>query len=325
MIPTALAMTTLVFLSGEPAKETPRKPNPIAPSLPLLTDKEEERIDRIIDRFIEYDLGRLKGEEAKKAVQDFSRLGPEAIPALIRGLNRAAQIEATCPAVVIAKKLGPMLQASSDLKLLDFARENIGAGVTQTRHAGVLKDLKFALLLRRNAVAKAQASGKTGTSSKPLTSMSVAELAEAAGSERGERLRAVLTELEKRSGAAVVAALGTAAGITYDTEAQQLARELLVRHLSRQPGTFVKDRLKDEKPEVRAAAAKVIGNKGWRLGAELIAALEDPDAEVRQAARQALVQLNRGTDFGPERDASEADRAEAIRKWKAWWAKQGGR
>ena len=53
--------------------------------------------------------------------------------------------------------------------------------------------------------------------------------------------------------------------------------------------------------------------------------LEDRDPEVRLAARQALVQISKGSDFGPERDASEADRADAIAKWKAWWAKQGSR
>jgi hypothetical protein len=321
---TALILTLALLAPGDAPKDkpAPRKPHPFAPSLPLLTDEEEAKLDQIIDRFIQYDLGKLKGDEGKKALQDFQRLGPEAIPALIRGLNRAAQIEATCPAVVIARKLGPLLLASNDPKLLEFARDNIGAGVTRSRHMAVLKDLKFACLRRRTEVVKA---GRTSPGTKAPSAMSVTELADAVASERGDRLKQVLGELEKRNGNAAIAALGTAAGITYDEDAAKLARDLLLKNLLRQNGQVVKDRLKDERPEVRAAAATVVGKKGWRLGGDLIALLEDKDAEVRQAARQALVQLSKGMDHGPERDANDAQRAEAVSKWKAWWAKQGSR
>src|SRR5262245_34426951 len=86
-------------------KKESRKPNPFAPSLRQLTDEEEEEIDRIIDRFIKYDTGRLPGAEGKKALAAFQKLGPDAIPGLIRGLNKAAQIDASCPALTIGKKL----------------------------------------------------------------------------------------------------------------------------------------------------------------------------------------------------------------------------
>jgi len=65
----------------------------LAPSLPLLTEKEEEKVDDAVDRFIQYDMGQLRDEEGRKAVKEFRELGPEAIPGLIRGLNRAAKIE----------------------------------------------------------------------------------------------------------------------------------------------------------------------------------------------------------------------------------------
>src|SRR5260370_19594855 len=100
-----------------------REANPLAPSLPLLSDKEEEKIDDTIDRFIQYDMGQLRGEEGKKALKEFRELGPEAIPGMIRGLNRAAQIDSSCPAVTIPKKLAVMLPGSYYPYLLDFARE----------------------------------------------------------------------------------------------------------------------------------------------------------------------------------------------------------
>ena len=85
-----LAVSLLLLIPGDsPARpETPRQPNPFAPSLPLLTDAEEKRLDDIIDRFILVDIGKLKGAEAQKALAGFKRLGPEASFALIRGISR---------------------------------------------------------------------------------------------------------------------------------------------------------------------------------------------------------------------------------------------
>ena len=144
MTPLLLTLATCLVFSGEPPTrtETPRQPNPLAPSLPLLTDDEENQLDQTIDRFIDAESGKLRGADAKKAQSDFQKLGPEAIPALIRGLNRAARIDHSCPAVIIAKKLARMFSTTKDPELLQFARENIAAGVTQSRHLGVIKDLR---------------------------------------------------------------------------------------------------------------------------------------------------------------------------------------
>src|SRR5262245_46923238 len=110
-------------------EKSPRRPNPLAPSLPETTDAEEDAFDLIIDRFIEADVGRMKGPDAKRAVTDFQRLPPEATFALIRGLNKAAKIDHSCPAVTIARKLSGTLRTTRDPMLLDYARENVGAGV----------------------------------------------------------------------------------------------------------------------------------------------------------------------------------------------------
>src|SRR5436309_2124472 len=118
---------TPAFLPAQTVK--PREVNPLAPSLPLLSDK-----------------------EGKKALQEFRQLGPEAIPGMIRGLNRAAKIESSCPAVTIAKKLAVMLRASNDPDLLDFARENVGAGIIQSRHMAVIKDLRLLCIMRKRTV-----------------------------------------------------------------------------------------------------------------------------------------------------------------------------
>jgi hypothetical protein len=154
--------------------------------------------------------------------------------------------------------------------------------------------------------------------------MSLTELAEAAGSERGPRLKEVLIELEQRRGDEAVAALGTAAG-GYEGEVQQLARELLVRNLARQDAGLVKEKLKDERAEVRRAAALVAVARDVRLVGGVIDLLGDEDANVRAAARQALVRVSRGVDFGPAPNAAKAEQDAAIKKWREWWARQGGR
>jgi hypothetical protein len=322
------ALLTLTFAILVPAaipaeKKQSREPHPFAPSLPQLTDEEEAAIDRTIDRFILFDIGRLPGAAGQQALADFQKLGPEAIPGLIRGLNRAAKIDASCPAMTIGKKLYDLLKASKDTKLFDFARENIGAGVTRTRHGAVLNDLKVLCMVRKRAVTKELASNRP---KKPKTprSMSVAELADAVTTEQGPRLKLLLTELAGRKGPEVIDALASAAA-TRDEETGPLGQKLLVRHLSRVTTKALKEKLKDERAEVRLAAVQVVAAKRLRLGSELIDLLDDASTEIRDAAHDALVKLKGGTDFGPKSDTSDSERTEAIQKWRAWWKRQSGR
>jgi hypothetical protein len=304
--------------------------------LPQLTDEEEEKLDQIIDRFIDYDTGKLPGSDGKQALKDFQKLGPEAIPALIRGLNRAAKVEHSCPAVTIAKKLSRMFRSTKDAELLEFARENIGAGIERSVHMNVLKDLRVQCMLRKRALAqmneteirtaptlKGDSTGKdAGTSS--LRTLGITELVEAAGQERGPRLKLVLRELGRRRGDAALGALGSAAA-TYEGDVQKLARELLTNQLSGLSAEKVKERLKDDRAEVRAAAARVIAKRGLHLEGELIERLLDETNVVRQAAHEALVKVSKGSDFGPKPDASESDRHEAVLRWRSWLDRRNGR
>lgn len=141
----ALCMS-LLFLAADPVPKetgTPRKPHPLAPSLPELTDAEERKIDTVIDQFIAADTGKLTGLEAKNAVTEFKQLGPEATFALIRGFNKSAQIDHSCPALTIGRKLTSFLRQTNDIDLLKYAKENIGAGVKKTRHGDVIREVKM--------------------------------------------------------------------------------------------------------------------------------------------------------------------------------------
>jgi hypothetical protein len=77
---------------------------------------------------------------------------------------------------------------------------------------------------------------------------------------------------------------------------------------------------------MRIAAAGAVGTRGLNaLGGELVDLLDDTEPRVRDAGHQALVKLNKGSDLGPSANASDADRAAAVKKWRDWWAKQGKR
>jgi hypothetical protein len=326
MISTALVLILALFPAD--TKEKPKR-SPYAPSLPYLTKEEEDKLDEIVDRYILFDIGRLQGKEGAKALKDFKALGPEAIPSLVRGLNRAAKIEHSCPVVVIAQKLVRLLAASEDQELMEYVKDNIGSGVGPTRHASVLQDLRLAVSMRKNALARSEwgrASASTaslGVQARPrsLRAMSVTELADAAGRERGPRLRSILIELEKRRGEEVGPALAHAAA-SYDKEIQKLGRDLLDHYLARQSEAVVKEKLRHESVEMRKSATRVIAAKMPRLGGELIDLLGDDKDEVRAAAHEALVKLSRGQDFGPAADAGKEKIAEAQAKWRSWWERK---
>lgn len=332
-MPTPIFTAVLLFLlPGDPParSETPRQASPFAPSLPLLTEAEEKRLDDTINRFILADIGRLKGSDAQQALADFKRLGPEASFALIRGINRAAQIEGSCPALVIGKKLESILRSTRDADLLEFARENIGAGVTQSRHLGYLHSLRAKCIVWKRSAAdravtlRAAPDPERYQTIKPLARMTTAELAEAARREKGARLQAILKELARRDGDEAYNALADAAA-AEGKELRVLGGQSLDAFMARQSPAFIKKRLKDDWAAVRALAARLCGDKGIRCFAELIDLVIDTNGDVRQAARGALVKLSGGADFGPKPDESIGGQDEAQRKWRAWLSKQGGR
>jgi hypothetical protein len=304
--------------AADPA-ETPRKPSIIAPSLPQLTREEEDKLDEIIDRFMLADTGRLRGTEARQAVKDFEALKPEAVPALIRGLNKAAGLQHSCPVLTISKNLNSFLMASNDPQLLEFARDEIGAGVGPTRYAGTLQDLRTKVMLRKNALARRPPPPPRG-----LRELTTSELVKAASTERGPKLGAVLTELETRKGKEVLAGLSVAAA-SYDRDTRKLGRDLLDRHLARQSEATVREKLGDDNPEIRAAAARVAGARFPSLAGTLVELLADPKPEVRESARQGLVKVSRNTrDFGPRPDDSVEAQKEAQRRWRDWLEKTPG-
>lgn len=84
----------------------------------------------------------------------------------------------------------------------------------------------------------------------------------------------------------------------------------------------LKAHLLDKNVLQRMTAMQAIHNRRIHLEPELIGCLSDPQPIVRQAARQALVRLSRGADFGPKPNAGPTARHKAVARWKAWLAMQ---
>ena len=240
-----------------------------------------------------FDTGQLGGEEGKKALADFDKLGPESIPALIRGINRAAVMENSCPTLVIAKKLSRMLAASDDDELLDFAHDNIAAGVDHSQHMRVLQDLRVMCMLRRNALLRL--AERTGI--KAPHKMTTAELADAMTRDSGNRLKMELMELGQRKGPDVLTGLVAAAG-NKDQDVQKLALDLLTAQMGTQGIEVVQTEMRDEHIDARLAAARAAA-KFTSLAGDLIGLLADPDPDVAAAAHQSLVKISGGEDYGP--------------------------
>src|SRR5207237_10597744 len=99
-------------------------------------------------------------------------------------------------------------------------------------------------------------------------------------------------------------------------------REALAERLSRMKTPTLLAYLQDDDPELRRAAALAAAMKEDNtFVGKLIDLLNDPEKSVERAAHAALKDLAK-QDFGPAANASEAEKADAIKKWKAWWKKQ---
>jgi HEAT repeat protein len=101
------------------------------------------------------------------------------------------------------------------------------------------------------------------------------------------------------------------------------ARDALAERLTRMNVVTLKDKLQDDDLEVRRAAALATAMKEERtLVPRLIEMLTDDEAPVSRAALAALKSLTK-QDFGPEAEATRAERDKAVVAWKSWWEKNG--
>jgi len=97
--------------------------------------------------------------------------------------------------------------------------------------------------------------------------------------------------------------------------ARSKARGALAVRLARMTAATLRDKFKDEDPEIRRAAALACTAKADKqFVPDLISLLQDREPAVARTSHAALKELT-GQEFATE----------AADKWKAWWKKQTGK
>ncbi|HET6880334.1 MAG TPA: hypothetical protein VFI31_09275 [Pirellulales bacterium] len=289
-------------------------------------DKKVDRYDRIVDAFIQYDIGQLRGEKGAQANQGFLALqGDDAIPALVRGANKAAHLTQSCPIMVIANKLQQLLSQTSDQGMLRYALQHLdGSKGIYGQYIESLKAQAKQLLREldgtpeqpsERVLNKGGTAGQLRRSKMPIEKWSKDDLLEAI-TEEGVGAVQALEELKARKGNEYTAALAEAVTRVNDS-LKPIARALLAQRLTRMTDDTLRAMLKGDDREVRAAAAYAVGYKGSPLYHELVETMKDRDATVALNAQQSLIKLS-GEDLGPAEGASYAERFAASKRWRLW-------
>jgi hypothetical protein len=294
----------------------------------LQTPQERARYDKIVDEFIQYDVGKLRGETGRQANARFQSLqDPRAIPSLVRGAINASQIRASCPIIMISNKLGGLLRATDDPRLLQHALDYLKPTGPEAPYGTYLNNLRqIANEQYRRTTGQEPATPTElrggGTASHlrrsrlQLDDWSCDDLSEAVSEVEGTELLQVLAELKDRKGSVYTEALAEAIG-TVDEDIKPIARGLLATRLTRMTDRTMKAKMKNSNPEVRAAAALAIGYKGSPLYRELAAAMRDGNLLVAQNARDVLEKML-GEDLGPKEGASGLEWYQASKRWEQW-------
>ena len=296
-----------------------REPNPLAPSLPLLSDAEEARYDKIVNQFIKYDLGQLPGAEGLKAKNDFLKLTSESIPALFRGLQISSKLDHSCPVAMISQKLKSFLLKSEDDELLDFARDELTSALEGSRHAPLLQDMRLGVTLRRKVVL-----ANKPAVPKWLLSMTVAEMLKSLQEEENQQKHKLMAqELGRRGDHESLQGLGLFA-VSFYPEVKEPSIKLLQEKMRKLKIGEMQEFLKDTNPLLRQKAAEAMGNLKATKGAEdLVPLLLDANGGVQKAVREALVKIASGKDFGPDDFSNSESVKMSQSEWKRWLIEQG--
>lgn len=285
--------------------------------------KKPDRNAEIVDAFILYDVGQLRGQEGQAANAAFRALaGDEAIPALVHGVNKAARMRQSCPIIVVAGKLSGMLEQAKDREMVEYAVTHLdrsGANVHYGNYVDRLREQAERLLRGDELYVPRELRGGTVDQfrrlNKPLKDWTLKDLEESVHLERDTLLLRVLEELVKRKGAQHTDAMARAIDVVPE-DVKEVARGLLAQRLVRMKDRTLIAKLEDPNIEVRAAAVRAIGYKGSPLYKELAAAMRDKQM-VAEYAHQALVKLS-GEDLGPSSNAAGMQWYRASKRWEDW-------
>jgi len=139
----------------------------------------------------------------------------------------------------------------------------------------------------------------------------------------GPQQEKIIEEYQKAKGPAYTKAMALAIP-QISGGSRTKVRDALAERLMRMTASTLREKLKDQDPEIRYAGARACASKEETEHIpDLIGLLDDPAPQVMRAARAGLKHLSGGKDFGPKSDASASDKAQAIAEWKKWWGNRG--
>jgi hypothetical protein len=222
------------------------------------------------------------------------------------------------PTGLWSRDYGP--EADTSFALLFLGRANLAKDLSRKLRGKVNDPGKRTL--RSGGVLPPPAVSATGAGADGLAE--ARRLSEALLGAAPSKQAAMLEQYRDGKGVAYTEALARALP-RLTGETQKLARDALAERLARMTPATLRARLGDADAEMRRAAALACGLKEDKsLVPDLIARLSDDDAKVGRAARVALRHVT-GEDFGPDIEATPAERGRAIDAWKAWWRKRAGK
>ena len=321
------------------------------------TDKDDAERDQIVEEFIQFDVGNVRDPRAIERIKTrFNGLkSDDAVPALVRGMNRSTRMRASCPITAIAGKLRSILGASKDPEVGTYVLRNLeqrdvgqynqhlrGVFTSAEQQVVRVKGKEYALhqLQRRSDEDQQRLAYAPGLkltdlairdqavaqpTADPSPSAGPSESRPAAGRPTGRRTSTPpvpAPDLRKLTVAKLAERL--------DNKASQAdAVEELYRRASGSTAAEVVQHadaiarvLKEGDDKARESAARLLGLiRSESAVPQLIDALEDSSDSVRSAASTALTRITRQL-FGPSDNATPAETQRAVKQWRDWWSRQ---
>jgi hypothetical protein len=143
------------------------------------------------------------------------------------------------------------------------------------------------------------------------------ELAAALLKAEGQQRETLIRQYQETKGGQYTAALATAAAQLTGDDRRDV-RAALAERMARMTEATLGRYLEDDSAEVRRAAALGVAMRDSKSHLpRMIDMLDDPDPAVVRAVVAALRSLS-GKDFGPQLNATQEEREEAVAKWKDW-------
>jgi hypothetical protein len=206
-------------------------------------------------------------------------------------------------------RLDSLVRESSDPSMIQYVITHLGEGVPPpSRYTSHMQKWReehrlYLTLLLWDPVRTLSSPLRYGVKSPALKQMQ-------------ERQQAYQKMLRKAEQQAALKNLLQALAIEQIKQNEILAQ--MLRDLVKEKPDVITEKLKDEQPLVRWLAAHAAGRKRLPVEDKLIDLFADAYPQVREAARQALVRISRGNDFGPAQNANAKQVTQASQTWRQW-------